>query len=105
MLKKIKEMVTEKEVKALDEVVKKIYDVVYDNNYTTAYNMGFNAGGNLNGSGYENLIRIVDNLKNDEGEADFAKYVLKRVFCDNKIAILKKELLENRDRYITLLYL
>ena len=105
MLKKIKEIVSEKEVKLLDREVKKIYAVEYDNNYSTAYNIGFDAVGNLNGSGYVNLVRIVDNLNDVDGEAEFARYVLKKVFCDNKIAILKKELLENRSRYISILYL
>ena len=105
MFEEIKKIVTEKEVKLLDRVIEELYAVEYDNNYTTAYNLGFDAVANLNGRGHINLVRIVDNLNGVDGEADFAKYVLKRVFCDNKIAILKKELLENRDRYITLLYL
>ena len=41
-MKIIKNIVTEKEVKALDENIKQIYNVDYDNNYSTAYNLGFN---------------------------------------------------------------
>ena len=105
MLKKIKEIVSEKEVKLLDREVKKIYDVEYDNNYSTAFNLGFGTVANLNGSGYRNLVRIVDTLNDGDGQEAFPEYVLKKVFGDDKIAILKKELLENRSRYISILYL
>ena len=105
MMEKIKKIVTEKEVESLDRVVGGIYNVEYGNNYSTAYNLGFDTVANLNGSGYINLVRIVDNLNDFDGVAEFARYVLKKVFEDDKIAILKKELLENRDRYISILYL
>ena len=104
MFKKIEAIVTEKEVKELDRVVKNIYDVEYDNNYSVAYNLGFATVANLNGSGYINLVRIVDDLNDGEVE-DFARFILKKVFNDNKVERLKKELLENRDRYISILYL
>ena len=105
MMEKIKEIVSEKEVKLLDMEVKKIYDVEYDNNYSTAYNLGFDTVANLNGKGYINLVRIVDTLNDGDGQEAFAEYILEKVFEDDKIAILKKELLENRDRYISILYL
>ena len=105
MMEKIKKIVAEKEVKLLDEVVKEIYAVEYDSNYSTAFNLGFDTVANLNGSGYINLVRIVDNLNDADRVEEFARYVLKKVFEDDKIAILKKELLENRDRYIKILYL
>ena len=105
MFEEIKKIVAEKEVKKLDMEVKKIYAVEYDNNYSTAFNLGFDTVANLNGSGYINLVRIVDNLNDVDGEAEFARYVLKKVFEDDKIAILKKELLDNRNRYISILYL
>ena len=105
MMEKIKEMVSQDEIERLDMEVKKIYDVEYDNNYSTAYNIGFDTVANLNGSGYINLVRIVDNLNDADRVEEFARYVLKKVFEDDKIAILKKELLENRDRYIKILYL
>ena len=105
MLTKIKAIVTEEEIKKLDSEVKKIYDVIYDNNYSVAYNLGFGTVANHNGKGYKNLIIIIDSL-NDGGEDEaFARYLLEKVFDDNKIEILKKELLENRDRYISILYL
>ena len=104
MLTKIKAIVTEKEVKELDRVVKNIYDVDYDNNHSTAYNLGFDTVANLNGSGYINLVRIVDNLNDGEVE-DFARFILKKALNDYKIKMLKEELLINRNRYISILYL
>ena len=105
MYEKIKEIVSEKEVKLLDRVIAEIYAVEYDNNYSTAYNLGFDTVANLTGSGYQNLVRIVDNLNGVAGEEEFARYVLEKVFDENKIKELKKELIENRDRYISILYL
>ena len=101
----IKKIVTEEEISRLDKVVKKIYDVIYDNNHSTAYNLGFDTVSNHNGSGYENLIRIIDDL-NDGGENEaFARFILQKVFNDYKIKMLKEELLINRNRYISILYL
>ena len=104
-MKIIKNIVTEKEVKALDENIKQIYNVDYDNNYSTAYNLGFNTVANLNGSGYTNLIRIIDCL-NDGGEIeDFARFILAKTLTERQILTLKKELGENRNHYIRFLYL
>ena len=101
----IKKIVTEEEISRLDKVVKEIYSVEYDNNYSVAFNLGFDTVANQNGSGYINLVRIVDSL-NDGGEDEyFANFILKQVFNDEKIGRLKEELLINRNRYITLLYL
>ena len=104
MFKKIEAIVTEKEVKELDRVVKNIYDVEYNNNCSMAFNLGFDTVANLNGSGYKNLVRIVDNLNDGEVE-DFARFILKKALNDNKIKMLKEELLINRNRYISILYL
>ena len=102
----IKKIVTEKEIKEIDREIEKIYNVEYDNNYSIAYNLGFNTISNLNGSGYENLIRIINNL-NYGGEEDeyFTRFILGKVLDNHKIEILKKELLENRNRYVRFLYL
>ena len=105
MLEKIKEMVTEQEMKKLDKVVKEIYAVEYDNNHSVAYNLGFDTDANLNGSGYINLVRIVDDLNDDANLEEFARFILNKVFNYNKVERLKKELLENRNRYISILYL
>ena len=92
MFKKIEAIVTEKEVKELDRVVKNIYNVGYANNYSTAYNLGFDTVANLNGSGYINLVRIVDNLNYGGEDEDFARFILQKVFNNNKIERLKREL-------------
>ena len=105
MLTKIKALVTEKEIETLDKVTKEIYSVDYDNNYSTAYNLGFDTVANLNGSGYINLVRIVDNLNDDVNQEEFARFILKKALNENQIEMLKEELLENRNRYISILYL
>ena len=104
MFKKIEAIITEKEVKELDRIVKNIYNVEYANNFSVAYNLGFDTVANLNGSGYINLVRIVDNLNDGEVE-DFARFILKKALNDYKIKMLKEELLINRNRYISILYL
>ena len=102
----IKKIVTEKEIKEIDRVIEEIYSIEYVNNYSVAYNLGFNTVSNLNGSGYENLIRIINNLTYG-GEEDeyFVRFILGKVLDNHKIEILKKELLENRNRYVRFLYL
>ena len=105
MFKEIEAIVTEKEVKEMDRVVKNIYNVGYANNYSVAYNLGFDTVSNHNGSGYKNLVIIIDSL-NDGGEDEaFARYLLEKVFDEKKIERLKEELLINRNRYISILYL
>ena len=104
-MKTIKKIVTEKELKEIDNKIKEIYSVDYDNNYSTAYNLGFDTVANLNGSGYTNLIRIIDCL-NDGGEIeDFARFILAKTLTERQILTLKKELEENRNHYISFLYL
>ena len=104
-MKKIMEIVTEKEIRELDEIIKVIYNVDYDNNCSTAYNLGFNTVANLNGSGYENLVLIADSL-NDGGEIeDFARFILSKTLTESQIETQKRELEENRNHYIRFLYL
>ena len=105
MLTKIKALVNEKEVKEMDRVVKNIYNVGYANNNSVAYNLGFDTVSTHNGSGYENLVIIIDRLNDDGEDEAFARYLLEKVFDEKKIERLKEELLINRNRYITLLYL
>ena len=105
MLEKIKEIVTERELKEIDKIIKGIYEVDYNNNYSTAYNLGFDTVANQNGSGYKNLVLIADSL-NDGGDGEaFARYILGKVLPSDKIEALKKELDVNRNRYIRILYL
>ena len=105
-MEEIKRVVTEQEMKKIDSVIKEIYSIEYDNNFSIAYNLGFNTISNLNGCGYENLIRIINNL-NYGGEEDeyFVRFILGKVLDNHKIEILRKELLENRNRYVRFLYL
>ena len=105
MLKKIEAIVTKKEIKELDKIVKNIYNVEYNNGYSVAYNLGFDTVANLNGSGYKNLVRIVDNLNDDANQEEFARFILNKVLNNSKIERLKKELEINRSRYISVLYL
>ena len=105
MLKKIEAIVNKKEIKELDRVVKNIYNVEYNNGYSVAYNLGFDTVANLNGSGYKNLVRIVDNLNDDANQEEFARFILNKVLNNSKIERLKKELEINRSRYISVLYL
>ena len=104
-MEKIKEIVTEEEMKKLDAIIKEIYEVEYDNNYSTAYNLGFATVANLNGSGYENLICIIDGLNDGGEQEDFARFILAKTLTESKIEELKKELEENRNHYIGFLYL
>ena len=105
MFKKIEAIVTEKEVKELDRVIEEIYSIDYDNNHSVAYNLGFNTVANHNGSGVANLILIVDSLNDGEEDEAFARFILDQVLDNHKIEIIKKELSENRNRYIRFLYL
>ena len=104
-MSEIKAIVTEKEVKELDRVIEEIYSIEYNNNYSVAYNLGFDTVANHNGTGYNNLVIIVDSL-NDGGEDEhFARFILGKVLSSNKVEKLKKELEENRNKYIRFLYL
>ena len=104
-MKKIKEIVTKQEIEKLDRVVKDIYNVEYNNNYSAAYNVGYDTVSNFNGVGYANLIRICDNLNDSCEQEAFARFILGKVFNEQQIERLKKELLINRNRYIKILYL
>ena len=104
-MKTIKKIVTEKELKEIDKVIKEIYEVDYNNNYSTAYNLGFNTVANQNGSGYKNLVIIADSLNDGGDDEAFARFILAKVLADKQIEALKKELAENRNQYIRFLYL
>ena len=105
MLTKIKEIVLQEEIKKLDREIKKIYSIDDGSNYSIAFQWGFDTVANLNGSGYVNLVRIVDNLNDDENQEEFARFILKKALNEYKIKMLKEELLINRNRYVSILYL
>ena len=103
-MKKIKEMVTEQEMKKINRVIEEIYSIEYDNNYSVAYNLGFDTVANLNGCGYVNLIRITDNLNYGEEDEAFARYILGKVLPGDKIAALALELRKNETNYKSILW-
>ena len=105
MLKRIKEIVTEEEIKTLDRVIANIYSIDDGSNHSVAFQLGFDTVSNLNGRGYNNLVIIADSL-NDGGEDEaFARFILNQVLPGDKIERLKKELETNRNKYISILYL
>ena len=90
MLKKIKEMVTAEELKKLDRVIEEIYSIDDQSNNSVAFQLGFDTVSNLNGTGYDNLVIIVNRL-NDGGEDEaFARFILNQVLPGDKIEALKK---------------
>ena len=104
MLKKIKELVSTEELKKLDRVIEEIYSIDYDNNYSVAYNLGFDTVANHNGSGYANLVIIVNSI-NDGGEDEyFARFILEKALPVNKIEALALELLKNETNYKSILW-
>ena len=105
MLERIKEIVSEKEIKKIDRVIEEIYSIDDGSNHSVAFQWGFDTISNLNGCGYENLILIADRLNDGGDDEAFAEFILSKALNNNKIERLKKELRENRDRYISILYL
>ena len=104
MLKKIKELVSQEEMVEIDRVIEEIYSIDYDNNYSVAYNLGFDTVANHNGSGYANLVIIVNSL-NDGGEDEaFARFILNQVLPGDKIEALALELLKNETNYKSILW-
>ena len=103
--KRIKAIVSQDEMSRIDRVIEEIYSIDDDSNTSVAFQWGFNTVSNYNGTGYNNLVIIADSL-NDGGEDEaFARFILKKVFNDSKVERLKKELLTNRNSYISILYL
>ena len=105
MLRKIKEIVTEDEMARIDRVIEEIYSIDDGSNHSVAFQLGFDTVANHNGSGYANLVIIVNDINYGGEDEDFARYLLEKVFDEKKLERLKEELKVNRNRYITLLYL
>ena len=101
----IKKMVSQEEIKKIDRVIEKIYSIDNGSGCSVAFQLGFDTVANHNGSGYENLIVIIDRLNDGDEDEAFARFILNQVLPGDKIEILKKELSENRNRYIRFLYL
>ena len=104
MLRKIKEIVTEDEMARIDRVIEEIYSIDYDNNYSVAYNLGFDTVANHNGSGYANLVIIVNSLNDGGEDEDFARFILSKVLPADKIEALALELLKNERNYKSILW-
>ena len=105
MLRKIKEIVTEDEMARIDRVIEEIYSIDDGSNHSVAFQLGFDTVANHNGSGYNNLVIIVDSLNYGGEDEAFARFILGKVLPGDKVERLKKELLTNRNRYIRFLYL
>ena len=104
-MNEIKKIVSQEEIKEIDRVIEEIYSISYDNNHSTAYNLGFDTVSNLNGKGYNNLVIIADSLNDGGDDAAFARFILNQVLPGDKVERLKKEVENNRNRYIKILYL
>ena len=103
ILKRIKAIVTEKEMERIDRVIEEIYSID-DGNTSVAFQLGFDTVANHNGTGYNNLVIIVNSL-NDGGEDEaFARFILNQVLPGDKIEALALELLENETNYKSILW-
>ena len=104
MLKIIKAIVTQEEMSRIDRVVEEIYSIDDDSNTSIAYQWGFNTLANHNGTGYNNLVIIVNSLNYGGEDEAFARFILGKVLDDNQIEALALELLENETNYKSILW-
>ena len=104
MLKIIKEMVSTEEMSRIDRVIEEIYSIDDQSNNSVAFQLGFDTVANHNGSGYANLVIIVNSI-NDGGEDEaFARFILNQVLPGDKIEALALELLKNETNYKSILW-
>ena len=104
-MNEIKKIVSQEEIKEIDRVIEEIYSIDDQSNHSVAFQWGFGTVLNYNGSGYNNLVIIVNSLNSGGEDEAFARFILDQVLDNHKIEILKKELWNNRNRYISILYL
>ena len=104
MLQKIKEIVTEEEMKRIDRVIEEIYSIDDQSNNWVAFQLGFNTVSNHNGNGYKNLVLIADSLNYGGEDEAFARFILSKVLDDKQIEALALELLENVTNYKSILW-
>ena len=88
MLEKIKEIVTAEELKKLDRVIEEIYSIDDGSNHSVAFQWGFGTVLNYNGSGYNNLVIIVNSLNYGGEDEAFARFILGKVLTGEKIEAL-----------------
>ena len=103
MLRKIKEIVTEEEMKKLDRVIEEIYSIDDDSN-SVAFQWGFGTVLNYNGTGYNNLVIIANGLNSGGEDEAFARFILNQVIPGDKIEALALELLKNETNYKSILW-
>ena len=103
-MKRIKAIVTEKEMKKLDRVIEEIYSIDDESNTSVAFQWGFNTVSNYNGTGYNNLVIIVSNLNYGGEDEAFARFILGKVLPGDKIEALALELLKNETKYKNILW-
>ena len=104
MLKKIKELVSTEELKKLDRVIEEIYSIDDQSNNSVAFQLGFDTVANHNGSGYANLVIIVNDINYDGENEAFARFILEKVLAGDKIEALALELLKNETNYKSILW-
>ena len=104
MLKKIKELVSTEELKKLDRVIEEIYSIDDGSNHSVAFQLGFDTVANHNGSGYANLVIIVNSINDGGEDEDFARFILNQVIPGDKIEALALELLKNETSYKSILW-
>ena len=88
MLRKIKEIVTEDEMARIDRVIEEIYSIDDQSNNSVAFQLGFDTVANHNGSGYANLVIIVNSINDGGEDEDFARFILNQVIPGEKIEAL-----------------
>ena len=103
MLKKIKELVSTEELKKLDRVIEEIYSIDDDSN-SVAFQWGFGTVLNYNGTGYNNLVIIVNDLNYGGEDEAFARFILGKVLTGEKIEALALELFKNETSYKSILW-
>ena len=104
MLRKIKEIVTEDEMARIDRVIEEIYSIDDGSNHSVAFQLGFDTVANHNGSGYANLVIIVNSINYGGEDEDFARFILNQVIPGDKIEALALELLKNETNYKSILW-
>ena len=104
MLKIIKEMVSTEEMSRIDRVIEEIYSIDDQSNNSVAFQLGFDTVANHNGSGYANLVIIVDSINYGGEDEAFARFILNQVLPGDKIEALALELLKNETNYKSILW-
>ena len=101
---KIKEMVSTEEMSRIDRVIEEIYSIDDQSNNSVAFQWGFDTVSNCNGTGYDNLVIIVNNINYGGEDEAFARFILNQVIPGDKIEALALELLKNEGNYKSILW-